>query len=251
MQINKSKKFKTFFEVVNTPRKIDFIVLHHVQADNVSHALEQFIAHGVSSHFVIDERGEIFALVDENNIAYHAGVSFWKGIEGLNKCSIGIEFVSTDPFGKLFEKQQMEAGAKLCNYLMDKYQIAQEGVVAHSDIGYERESGFLDRKQDPSEFFDWKFMAEKGVGIYPIITQEGVDEVLFKKGDEDKKIGEIKTLLAHFGYKISNVNHVFDEEMECLIRVFHRRFNQVRFKDGDVWYKSSQAMLNKIVASLI
>ena len=121
LEINKSKKFSEFFDEVDSVRKIDFLVLHHVEANSVQHAIDQFVECKVSSHFLIDECGKIFQLVDENNIAYHAGVSFWRGVDGLNKTSIGIEFINRAPFDKKFELVQMQAGVELCKYLIKIY----------------------------------------------------------------------------------------------------------------------------------
>ena len=45
----------------------------------------------VSSHYFIKNNGEIISMVPDLYIAWHAGVSFWKGRSSLNKNSIGIE----------------------------------------------------------------------------------------------------------------------------------------------------------------
>lgn len=238
LEINKSKKFSEFFDEVDSVRKIDFLVLHHVEANSAQHAIDQFVECKVSSHFLIDECGEIFQLVDENNIAYHAGVSFWRGVDGLNKTSIGIEFINSAPFDKKFELFQMQAGIELCKYLIKKYNIESQNIVGHSDIAYDRETGFLDRKQDPSHLFDWKFLVQNGVGFYPENFLQKEDKLLFKFGDKDLKILEIKKSLSELGYKISNFNDEFDLEMQLLVRVFNRRFNQEKI-ETDSWYSSS------------
>jgi N-acetylmuramoyl-L-alanine amidase len=244
MQIDKSKKFLQFFEAKKEPRKIDFLVLHHVKANSAEHAIEQFCEHQVSSHFLIDEQGNIFELVGENDVAFHAGISFWKGVEGLNQNSIGVEFISSSPFSKKFEAAQMLAGAQLCKYLIAKYQIAAGNVVGHSDIGYVKETGILDRKQDPSHLFDWKFLAENGVGIFPSLKSNfSQDESLFQIGNKDIKIVSIKENLKKFGYRVINLNEEFDQEMQALVRVFNRRFNG---KDLDVWCSTSQNILEKL-----
>lgn len=247
LEINKNKKFSEFFDVVNSVRKIDFLVLHHVQANSVQHAIDQFLDCKVSSHFLIDECGEIFQLVDENNIAYHAGVSFWRGVDGLNKTSIGIEFINSAPFDKKFELVQMQAGVELCKYLIKKYNIEAQNIVGHSDIAYNKETGFLDRKQDPSHLFDWKFLAQNGVGFYPDNLFIESCNLLFEYEDVDCKIEEIKKSLIKFGYKVSNLNNNFDLEMMCLVRVFNRRFNQrISQDDNSAWYKSSQLLLDNL-----
>lgn len=220
MQINQSKKFSEFFEKVFSPREIDFLVLHHIEANSVEHAIDQLKEHQVSSHFLIDESGEVFELVDENDIAYHAGVSFWRGCEGLNQNSIGIEFINSAPFSKKFEAAQMQAGVELCQYLISKYGIAAGNIVGHSDIAYDKESGLLDRKQDPSHLFDWKFLAENGVGVFPKFSAGKK----FKLGEKNPEIKKIKENLREFGYRVVNLNDEFDEEIQALTRVFNRRF---------------------------
>lgn len=244
MQIDRSKKFNEFFESSQGLRKIDFLVLHHVEANSADHAIEQFKEHKVSSHFLIDEQGNIFELVDENDMAFHAGVSFWKGVDGLNKNSIGVEFINLAPFSKNFEKEQMIAGVQLCKYLIAKYGIEQSNVVGHSDIGYVKETGLLDRKQDPSHLFDWKFLAQNSVGIFPQITTE--EKKLFELKNKEAAIFEIKQNLKKFGYRLINLNDEFDAEMQAVARVFNRRFLG---KDSDIWYSTSQKFLSELVGN--
>ncbi len=242
MQIDRSKKFTEFFDVSEGFRKIDFLVLHHVEANSIHHAIEQFREHKVSSHFAIDEAGEIFELVDENDVAYHAGVSFWKGCDGLNKTSIGVEFINLAPFSKKFEKAQMVAGAQLCKYLAAKYKIAPQNIVGHSDIAYDRQTNLLDRKQDPSHLFDWHFLSENGVGFFP---QFKIDETkIFAFGDKHQNIGAIKVGLKKFGYRVLNLDDDFDPEMQSLAMVFNRRFLG---KDCDIWQSNSQFVLEELL----
>lgn len=249
LKINRSKQFQEFFDRQNLSRKIDFLILHHIEAISVEDAVIQLCEHEVSSHFIIDEEGRIFSLVDENNIAYHAGFSFWKGFEGLNKNSIGIEFINSSPFTKKFTTKQMQAGVELCQYLVKKYRIEVKNILGHSDIAYDSTSGFLDRKQDPSHFFDWKFFAENNVGIFPQISlPNNEDKKLFELGNKDSAIKEIKKKLGKFGYKITNFGDQFDLEMQLLARVFHRHFNQEKFNsDADSWYLSSDLILNDLL----
>ncbi len=54
-----------------------------------------------SAHFVVERDGTITQMVPTNRRAFHAGVSTWKGVQGLNSCSVGIEIVNP---GKLDEK---------------------------------------------------------------------------------------------------------------------------------------------------
>ncbi len=244
MQINKDKKFTEFFDALPSKpfRKIDFLVLHHVEAKSADHAIAQFKEHQVSSHFLIDEAGNIFELVDENDVAYHAGVSFWNGVDSLNKTSIGIEFINSKPFEKNFEKEQMIAGVQLCKYLIAKYNIAPRNVVGHSDIAYDRTTNLPDRKQDPSHLFDWKFLSENGVGIFPQVV--GEKKKLFEFGNKDAAILVIKQNLKKFGYRVLNLNDEFDAEMQALATVFNRRFLR---KKNSLWTSSSESVLQDLL----
>ena len=47
-----------------------------------------------SAHVVVDRDGTVWQIVPFNRMARHAGSSSWKGIESLNRCSIGIEIAN-------------------------------------------------------------------------------------------------------------------------------------------------------------
>lgn len=239
LHIDQSQKFQDFF-TPSCRKNIKFLVFHHVQADDANHAISQFYKHQVSSHFLIDEGGNIFSLVEERNIAYHAGVSYWAGVDSLNTSSIGIEFINSDPFNKRFTDYQIDAGIALSRHLVEKYAIKQSNIVGHSDIAYNKETGFLDRKQDPSHLFDWKKFAENGIGVFPDFIRQ--ESYLFSHGDCNQDIAQIKQLLASFGYKIKNFDANFDEEMMYLCRVFNRRFFGLELNDG--WNLSLEDLMH-------
>ena len=249
MNLNHSVKFSQYFDEVFEKRKINFLVLHHIQADSVQHALDQLYNHQVSAHFLIDDQGNVFELVEENNIAYHAGVSYWQGVNGLNKNSIGIELISKEPFQIGFSDMQMDSLVLLCRNLINKYLIPVKNIVGHSDIAYFNDSELLDRKQDPSHLFNWEYLAKNGIGIFPKITNLLYsDRILHSLNDIDPDISRNKLRLKNFGYKITNLSNVFDYEMQSLVRVFNRRFNPKKYQENpDLWYLSSQLILNKLV----
>ena len=43
---------------------------------------------------IIDEKGFIYHLVDDEKRAWHAGTSFWQGCTDLNNRSLGIELAN-------------------------------------------------------------------------------------------------------------------------------------------------------------
>ena len=48
----------------------------------------------VSAHYVVEENGDVYRLVDEANRAWHSGASSWGGASDINARSIGIEIVN-------------------------------------------------------------------------------------------------------------------------------------------------------------
>ena len=45
----------------------------------------------VSSHYLVRNNGQIVLMVPDSYVAWHAGISYWKKYEFINKHSIGIE----------------------------------------------------------------------------------------------------------------------------------------------------------------
>ncbi len=233
-------------------RQIDFLILHHLQANSIVETIEALEYHQVSAHFLIDKNGKIVQLVDENDIAFHAGVSFWNGFDGLNINSIGIEFINSDPFSNNFSHKQMLAGVDLTSYLINKYNIQSRYVLGHSDIAYNSSTGLLDRKQDPSHLFDWEFLAKNNIGLYPKLFLDSTEEILvFEFGDVNSQIEKIKKNLREFGYKVMNINNIFDEEMQMLARVFNRHFNnKIDLRSQDLWLQSSDLILLNLLKQI-
>ncbi len=248
LPINKSELFESFF-TKSSSRKIKYLVLHHIADKNIQSAIKELKKHKVSSHYLIDEDGNIFQLVSEQNIAYHAGISFWNGEFNLNKSSIGIEFFSTDPYQSGFNEKQIESGIKLCQNIIKTHKILQKNIVGHGDIAYNKESGFLNRKDDPSHLFPWKYFAKNGIGIWPKKdTKLNNNKILFKLGDQNKEIAQIKKDLSNFGYKIDNLNNDFDEEFRNITIAFNRRFNPDNYLlNKDRWASSSSNILKSIL----
>ena len=143
---------------------IDMLILHYTGMRSCAAAVERLrdkVAH-VSSHYVVDEDGTVWQLVDEAHRAFHAGVSSWRGQEALNGRSIGIEIVNPGhEWGyRPFPAVQMQAVTALCQGVLARHPIPPRNVVGHSDVA-------PDRKQDPGELFDWAGLAAEGVGVWP------------------------------------------------------------------------------------
>ena len=142
---------------------IKIIVIHYTGMQSERESVSRLCnpKSKVSSHFVISQNGRAYRLVQDNQIAWHAGKSCWGKYKNLNKNSIGIELVNKGhKFGYTnFKKKQLLSLIKICKSLIKKYKIKKRNVVGHSDIAPLR-------KIDPGEKFPWKRLANNGIGIW-------------------------------------------------------------------------------------
>ncbi len=179
----------------------------------------------VSAHYLVEEDGRIFKLVDENRRAWHAGVSIWNGERDLNSASIGIEIVNGGhDFGlPNFPNAQIKSVITLCNDVMVRNKINDFNVVAHSDIAPER-------KQDPGEKFPWAQLADANIGIWPEVKT--IDQrVLIDPKHHDKKYAQlVQTALNYLGYGL-NISGDFEQTTQSVVKAFQRRYRPTKI-DG-------------------
>ncbi len=100
----------------------------------------------VSAHFLVARDGGVTQLVRLADVAWHAGVSFWRGQSGVNRFSIGIEMEHLDGTQD-WPAAQLHAVAALCRVLLARYTLPADAIVSHAEIA--RPKG---RKVDPVEF---------------------------------------------------------------------------------------------------
>jgi len=163
----------------------------------------------VSSHYVVDEDGTIYALVPEPRRAWHAGVSFWRGRRGLNDFSIGIEIVNPGhEWGyRPFPPAQIDAVTALCLDILSRHDIPARNIVGHSDVA-------PDRKQDPGELFPWEALAAAGVGLWPGGADAG-------SGPGGWHADRVRAGLAAVGYDVGDVS---DAGLATLLVAFQRHW---------------------------
>ena len=116
----------------------ELVVLHYTAMATAEAALDRLCdpASEVSAHYLIAEDGRAFALVDEEQRAWHAGAGSWAGRGDVNSRSIGIELANAGPLAGLppFPEPQMAALERLLDGILARWSIAPAGVIAHSDM---------------------------------------------------------------------------------------------------------------------
>ncbi len=197
----------------------------------------------VSAHYLVEEDGTIIQMVSERHRAWHAGASYWAGESDINSASIGIEIHNHghDAPGGLppYPRLQMEAVAALCRDIAARWPVRPERVLGHSDVA-------PGRKIDPGEHFDWRWLAEQGVGIWVPPAEAGEDAGL-GPGAESDKVAALKAKLARVGYGVTPGPH-FDDHTQAVVAAFQRRFRPARV-DGRA-DASTITTLDRLVAAL-
>jgi N-acetylmuramoyl-L-alanine amidase len=198
------------------------LVLHYTGMESGAAAIERLCdpSAKVSSHYVVEEDGRIFQLVDEQNRAWHAGVSAWRGLNNLNSHSIGIEIVNPghDYGYRAFPPTQMQSVLILSHAIIARHAIPKRNIIGHSDIA-------PTRKIDPGELFDWEWLAANGIGqsvpdvdIHLRITQ-------LSTGDSGEAVRSLQQQLKSYGYDIE-ITSVYDTQTEIIVSAFQRHFRR-------------------------
>lgn len=146
-----SRLLRFGFRFPPAPRSVDTIVLHSSynalggDVYSVDRTIDEYEQYGVGAHYLIDRTGTVLRLVEEANIAYHAGSSKMPdGRKNVNDFSIGIEIIATEESG--YTDKQYSAVNSLIADIKTRHKI--KSVVGHGDIA-------PGRKTDPWKF-DWK-----------------------------------------------------------------------------------------------
>ena len=189
------------------------IILHYTGMKTAEEALERLCdpQSEVSAHYVIEENGRTHQLLDDDKRAWHAGVWHWEGLTDINSTSIGIEIVNKGhDFGYTdFPNKQIKALEVLLKELIQKYEIAPDKILGHSDIA-------PGRKIDPGEKFPWERLGRKEIGLWPFPM-----EMDFQAA-EDLILNELAVLelLGAYGYNTEielSQNEIFKFFVEAII----------------------------------
>ena len=176
------------------PRRPNFVILHHTAGDTAEGSLRTLTnpKFEVSSHYLIGRDGKLYYLVDELARAWHAGEGYWGGTTDLNSASIGIELDNNG--NEPFAEPMIDTLLQLLDDLKTRYKIPTANFLAHGDI-------IPGRKVDPSRFFPWKRLAERGFGLWCEPA-----EVLLTTAPVPAPGVSDALLLAAFGYDVMRID---------------------------------------------
>ena len=183
---------------------VSMIVLHYTGMPDAEGALARLTSPEakVSAHYLVDEQGLIFRLVDEGDRAWHAGKSYWRGVSDVNSASVGIEIVNPGhEFGyRPFPDSQVAALIPLVGEIKARHGVSRGNVVGHSDIAPAR-------KDDPGELFPWWELAKRRLAL-PSPSRNLIDPLWTDAG--------FLLALERFGYDVA--------DRQKAVIAFQRRF---------------------------
>lgn len=146
MNINRQYITKINFTDKNSTARIKYIVIHYFGGLATAKNLAAYWAReyvGASAHYAIGHEGEIFQIVEDDDVAWHCGAKSYKHATCRNTNSIGIEMaVKKKNTGTLnatdkdwyFTPQTVATAVELTRQLMKKYNIPAENVIRHYDV---------------------------------------------------------------------------------------------------------------------
>ena len=207
--------------------RIKVVVIHYT-ADDFSSSLATLTDRQVSAHYLIPRqppqragRGVVWQLVPEQQLAWHAGPSFWRGATRINDTSVGIEIVNAGYQRTLtglrwqpYTADQITVLVALLRDLQQRYAIAPENIVGHSDIAPQR-------KQDPGPLFPWQQLAAQGSGAWP----DPAITARYLAGQSASSVVDpqpLLTALQQYGYDVAGATT--PEMQRRLIAAFQMHF---------------------------
>lgn len=192
-----------------------FLVMHYTAGSSAASSIASLCAQkpqgNASAHIVLARDGAITQLAPFNVVTWHAGVSQWNGIVGLNSASIGIEIDNAGPmnvvgdrfmawFGReypaaevmmaahkhggpvrpwhAYTQAQIERCLELAELLVEHYGLID--VIGHDDIA-------RGRKQDPGPAFPLASIASRALGRTddaPVRYVVSADTLNIRKGPD-------------------------------------------------------------------
>lgn len=218
----------------NAYPRIKELVIHYTAGD-FDNSLATLTGKNVSTHYLIAENTPlrngkplIWQLVPEQDLAWHAGVSFWRGATRINDTSIGIELENhgwqKTAGGKdysPFTQSQIDALIPLAKDIIARYNIEPQNVLAHADVAPQR-------KDDPGPEFPWRELAQQGIGAWPDANRVGF-YLNGRAPSQPVEMHSVLDLLSRYGYEVTP--GMTWQQQKRVVSAFQMHFRPSRY-DG-------------------
>ena len=221
-----------------------YIIIHYTALKNYEEALLYLCdkRKKVSSHFLINQNGNIYNLVNLNKRAWHAGISYWEGNKDINSMSIGIELdFSSNKENNNFSKKMIKSLIFILKKIKKKYNIKNQNILAHSDIAPLR-------KKDPGIKFPWKSFSSANIlsSIYRLNKSEiKIIEDWFHNYNFKSKKQRMILALSIIGYDTRQVyknNKLYNKLIQAY-KIRYPRDNSIT-KNQSIYYYLIQHLFN-------
>jgi N-acetyl-anhydromuramyl-L-alanine amidase AmpD len=180
----------------------------------------------VSAHYFITSGGRVHALVPEVLCAWHAGVSDWAGMSGLNRHSIGIELANGGhDFGlPPFRQPQVDALIRLLAGVRARWNISARNVIGHQDIQPLT-------KRDPGPLFPWHYLAKHGHALRRhSAVPATASRVLARVGQNHAAVLPTLKALSAVGYRVDH-GSLWTPRNAAVLGAFIERFTGQEAED--------------------
>lgn len=231
---------------------LDLVLLHHTGGNSMSGDLGTFQTTNKSIHYLMDLDGHVVKMVNDDEIAVHAGRSRWHGQLGVSAVSIGIEIVNgpasippppaPPPPPLPYTAEQQAAIVDLVEQIVTQQSLPRHHVVGHEDVGTgddDKPNSTLPLTQvgrkggDPGAKFPWPLLEARTLGLQ--LTGAAPDDKTMYAGvfatatrmpqTPGAHVLELRQDLDAIGYSLNNVtSNQFDTHLRQAVFAFQRHF---------------------------
>jgi N-acetyl-anhydromuramyl-L-alanine amidase AmpD/outer membrane protein OmpA-like peptidoglycan-associated protein len=194
------------------------LVLHRTDAPaNGPQVIGGFIndPHKSSVHYVVDVDGLVVKMVQDSEVANHAGRSFFGGQSGVNDFSIGVEICNV--INTEFPAAQQAGVIALVQRILSGASICRHRVVGHGDVGMEAsdDMGFV-RRLDPGKEFFWPALEGRSLAMKapatpsagPSLSSSNYNEFFTQSpGSGQLQVGDSDNKLIWGGKSLKNTSN--------------------------------------------
>jgi hypothetical protein len=176
---------------------IDKVILHTTEGSDKS--AYHSVKNNGSCNYLVQSDGEVMKIVEEGQVAHHAGVSKWGDLIYLNDKSIGIEVAGYHD--KDITQAQKKSLGELIGELKERYQLQDEDFMPHSQVAFGRPNKYWPKNHRGRKRCGWQFSdndlrAELGLHSKPkydpnvengefVVADKKLHERLYKDADQE------------------------------------------------------------------